>query len=217
MEIASETAITPRQLEMLRHVADFESSRCYSATIAEMARAAGVSRTTAFEHITSLQAKGLLTKSTGRARSLRLTAQASRLLECDRRMGLRPSASGGVPLAGRVAAGNPIEAIENIEEISLRSVFGDGDGIFALEVAGDSMIDEGIDTGDYVICRKAGTAADGQMVVAIVGDDAATVKRFYRENGRVRLEPANAAYAPIHTDRCRIEAVVVGVLKRIHF
>ncbi|MBE0535474.1 MAG: repressor LexA [Phycisphaerae bacterium] len=217
MESASEITVTPRQLEMLRHIAEFENSRCYSATIAEAAGAAGVSRTTAFEHIVSLQAKGLLTKSTGRARSLRLTAQASRLLECDRYLGSRSAASEGVPLAGRVAAGVPIEAIENADVLSLRSVFGDGDGVFALEVAGDSMIEEGIDTGDYVICRKTDTAANGQMVVAIVEENAATVKRFYRENGRVRLEAANPAYPSIYTDQCRIEAVVVGVLRRLGY
>jgi repressor LexA len=214
---SAETAITPRQLDILRHIANFERSRCYSATIAELARAAGVSRTTAFEHITSLQAKGLLTKSTGRARSLKLTAQASRLLEQDRCCTSRLRASGGIPLLGRVAAGAPIEAIEDTDELSLRSVFGDGDGVFALRVAGDSMIEEGIADGDYVICRKAETAADGQMVVAIVDENSATVKRFYRQDGRVRLEPANPAYVPIYTSNCRIEAVVVGVLRRIDY
>ncbi len=109
----------------------------------------------------------------------------------------------------------PIEAIENIERISLRSVFGDGDDVFALEVAGDSMIDEGIDTGDFVVCKKATRAENGQMVVAIVDEDNATVKRFYQENGQVRLESSNAAYEPICTENCRIEAVVLGVVRRL--
>jgi len=215
VENAGNTTITPRQLQMLRHIADFENSRCYSATIAEAARAAGISRTTAFEHITSLQAKGLLTKSTGRARSLKLTDQAYRLLEYDRSLTTRQMATVGLPLAGRVAAGMPIEAVENVEEISLRSVFGDDDAVFALQVAGDSMIDEGIDTGDYVICRKADTADDGQMIVAIVDENDATVKRFYRENGHIRLQASNPAYPPIYVEHCRIEAVVIGVVRKI--
>jgi len=77
------------------------------------------------------------------------------------------------------------------------------------------MIDAGIDDGDYVVCRKTAAAEQGQLVVAIVEEDTATVKRFYREGGRIRLEPANAAYAPIWTDHCRIEAVVIGLLRRL--
>lgn len=109
----------------------------------------------------------------------------------------------------------PIEAIENVEEISLRSVFGEGDDVFALEVRGDSMIDEGIGTGDFIVCRKATRAENGQMVVAIVDDDNATVKRFYREKGQVRLESSNGAYEPIYAENCRIEAVVLGVVRRL--
>jgi len=213
LENTARPAITPRQLEVLRHIAHFENSRCYSATIAEAANAAGISRTTAFEHIVSLQQKGLLTKTTGRARSLKLTSLASRLLEQNPSSTSQPS--DGIPLAGRIAAGTPIEAVENVDELSLRSVFGNGDCIFALQVAGDSMIDEGIDTGDYVICRKTAAADDGQIVVAAVDDDSATLKRFYRENGLVRLQASNSAYPPIYTANCRIRAVVIGLVKRI--
>ncbi|RKY06266.1 MAG: repressor LexA, partial [Planctomycetota bacterium] len=204
--------------EILGHIRRFEQSRCYLPTIAELAQAAGVSRTTAFEHIARLQEKGLLRKSTGRARSLRLTARASRLLEYAGQLEQDETGGGGegLRLCGRVAAGAPIEAIENVEEISLRSVFGEGDDVFALEVRGDSMIDEGIDTGDFIVCKKATGAEYGQMVVAIVDDENATVKRFYRDKGQVRLESSNAAYEPIYTENCRIEAVVLGVVRRLH-
>jgi repressor LexA len=215
----NQVQVTPRQLEILGHIRRFEQSRCYLPTIAELAQAAGVSRTTAFEHIARLQEKGLLRKSTGRARSLRLTARASRLLEYAGRLEQDEGDGGGgegLRLCGRVAAGMPIEAIENVEEISLRSVFGEGDDVFALEVRGDSMIDEGIDTGDFIVCKKATRAENGQMVVAIVDDENATVKRFYRANGQVRLESSNAAYEPIYTENCRIEAVVLGVVRRLH-
>ena len=211
----NQVQVTPRQLEILRHIRRFEQSRCYLPTIAELAQAAGVSRTTAFEHIARLQKKGLLRKSTGRARSLRLTARASRLLEYAGRLEEYEQDPDGLRLWGRVAAGVPIEAIENVEEISLRSVFGEGDDVFALEVRGDSMIDEGIGTGDFIVCRKATRAENGQMVVAIVDDDNATVKRFYREKGQVRLESSNGAYEPIYAENCRIEAVVLGVVRRL--
>lgn len=117
-------------------------------------------------------------------------------------------------MAGRVAAGRPIDAIEQQERISLTTHFGSTDEVFALEVVGDSMIDDGICSGDHVICRRSATAHNGQLVVAIVDDDSATVKRFYKEATQVRLEPANKNYAPIYSENCRIEAIVVGLLRK---
>jgi repressor LexA len=122
--------------------------------------------------------------------------------------------SSGIPLAGTVAAGVPTEAVENVELFSLDSAFGSGDGIFALEVAGDSMIDEDIRQGDYVICRRSRIAEDGQLVIAIVDDQNATLKRFYKEKDRARLQPANDDYQPVYTDNCRIEAVVIGLIRK---
>jgi repressor LexA len=123
--------------------------------------------------------------------------------------------TGGIPLAGRVAAGVPVEAIENVELLSLSSTFGSGDNIFALEIIGDSMIGQDIHQGDYVICRRSRTAENGQLVVAIVDDQNATLKRFYKEKGRAKLQPANDDYQPIYTNNCRIEAVVIGLLRRL--
>jgi len=114
-----------------------------------------------------------------------------------------------------VAAGMPVEAIENAESLSLSSCFGTGDDIFALEVKGDSMIGEDIQEGDYVICRRRSAAQDGQLVVAIVDEENATLKRFYKENTRARLQPANDNYEPIYSDNCRIEAVVIGLVRRL--
>ena len=120
----------------------------------------------------------------------------------------------GIPLAGNVAAGVPVEAVENIERLSLASAFGSGDDIFALEVNGDSMIDEDIRQGDYVICRRSHAADNGQLVVAIVDDENATLKRFYKEKDRARLQPANDDYQPVYSDNCRIEAVVIGLIRK---
>ena len=94
-------------------------------------------------------------------------------------------------------------------------MFGSGDGVFALEVSGDSMIDEGINTGDVVICKKATEARNGQMVVAIVDDENATLKRFYKEDTHARLEASNDAYKAIISDNCRIEGIVLGHLRRL--
>jgi repressor LexA len=207
--------ITPRQLQVLKTLDRLEREQCYLPTIAELASELGVSRTTVFEHIKTLQKKELLTKSPGKARSLKLTEKASQLLERDEVVDLPLDVTqSGVPLVGKVAAGSPIEAIENIEPLSLKNMFGESDQIFALQVAGNSMIDDGINNGDYVICQRAKSAEKGQMVVAIIDDEEATLKRFFPEDGRVRLEPANADYAPIYAENCRVEAIVLGLLHR---
>jgi repressor LexA len=116
---------------------------------------------------------------------------------------------------GKVAAGPPVEAIEEKEYLSLSSHFGSSDCLFALEVKGDSMIDDDVREGDYVICRRSSVADDGQLVVAIVDDEDATLKRFYKEERRARLQPANDDYGPIYSDNCRIEAVVVGLVRKL--
>jgi repressor LexA len=144
-----------------------------------------------------------------------LTPRANRLLEDDYQAASAQAPESGVPLLGRVAAGLPTEAIENPETMSLRDMFGPAEDLFTLQVSGDSMVDEGISDGDYVICKRSTTARDGQIVVAIVDEDEATLKKFYAEPYRARLEPANSAYDPIYSDNCRIEAVVLGLLRRL--
>jgi repressor LexA len=208
--------LTPKQLQVLRHIAAFHGSQCYSPTIAELATQLSLSRSTVFEHLGELQRKLLLSTCPGRARSLRLTPQGRRVLrhtpppEDAVEEGLQV----GVPLLGRVAAGAPVEAVENKETMSLKSCFGTGDDLFALQVRGDSMIGEDIRSGDYVICRRTTQAENGALVVALVNREQATLKRFYREGNKARLHPANPEYQPIYSDNCRIEAVVVGLLRR---
>ncbi|HIJ71728.1 MAG TPA: repressor LexA [Planctomycetes bacterium] len=209
------TQITPRQLQVLKTVAQLQLSRCYSPTIAEVAEVLSVSRTTVFEHIGVLREKGLLARSRGKLRSLKLTLRANRLLEQDLQAESIRAPEQGVPLLGTVAAGLPTEAIENPETMSLRDMFGPSDEIFTLRVSGDSMLDEGILDGDYVVCKRSASARDGQIVVAIVDESEATLKKFYAESDRARLEPANSLYNPIYSDNCRIEAVVLGLLRRL--
>lgn len=208
--------VTPRQLEVLAAISRFEGRQCYSPTIAELASELNVSRTTVFEHIAALREKKLLTASKGRARSLKLTAKARRLLkEYQSNADVTPTDNfAGINLLGRVAAGRPIEAVQDRQSLSLGDLFGTASDVFALEVVGDSMIEEGIDSGDYVVCKRCQTAGDGELVVAIMGEDEVTLKRFYLEKDRVRLQPANEAYDPIYSNNCKIEAVVIGLLHR---
>ena len=208
--------LTPKQLQVLRHIAAFHGSQCYSPTIAELATQLSLSRSTVFEHLGELQRKSLLTASPGRARSLKLTPQGQRLLRNSQpqRAEDEGESRAGVPLLGRVAAGQPVEAVENRENLSFGSCFGTGDDLFALEVRGDSMIEEDIRPGDYVICRRAERAENGELVVALIHEDGATLKRFYKERDKARLQPANPNYEPIYCDDCRIEAVVVGLLRK---
>ncbi len=208
--------LTPRQLEVLKVVANFTASHCYSPTIAELAGTLNISRSTVFEHLEELQKKSLLSVLPGKIRSLTLTSKSQELLEslADNEPEVTVESNDGIPLSGTVAAGVPIEAIETDERISLGSHFGADVGTFALKVAGDSMIEDGICSGDYVICKKASVANNGQLVVAIIDNENATLKRFYKENGRIRLQPANEKYEPIYPEICRIEAVVVGLMRK---
>ncbi|MDD5133778.1 MAG: transcriptional repressor LexA [Phycisphaerae bacterium] len=213
---ASQINLTPRQQQSLKLIADYQKNNCYSITIQELASLLGTSRTTAFEHIEGLREKGLLSAQSGRARSLSLTSLGRQLLDSQSGTDDYDIAEpDGIPLLGRVAAGVPIEAIENTEHISLASEFGNTQDTFALKVAGDSMTGDGIFDGDLVICKHTQTAENGKMVVAIVDDENATVKRFYRETDRIRLEASNPAYEPIYTQNCTITGVVVGVMRRI--
>jgi repressor LexA len=211
--------LTPRQVQLLNSIARFRSSRGYLPTIGELAQTLDISRTTAFEHIEQLRRKDLISHQPKVARSLSLTTKARRLLKQLPSVEYQQSGiehrEDCIPLLGKVAAGLPVEAIENKEFLSIESCFGNRGDIFALEVRGDSMIGENIREGDYVICKRTAAAADGQLVVAIVDNDNATLKRFYREKTHVRLEPANDDYEPIYSDNCRIEGVVIGLVRKL--
>jgi len=202
--------LTPRQLQVLKLIESYRKNRCYSITLQELAQSLETSKTTAHEHVAGLKEKGLLSAQSGKARSLSLTRKAQRLL--DQHPGT--DEPDGIVLLGRVAAGTPIEAIENIEHISLQSEFGSED-TFALKVQGDSMTGDGIFDGDYVVCKRTQTAQNGKIVVAITDNENATVKRLYKESDRIRLEPSNPNYEPIFTQNCTIAGVVVGLMRKI--
>jgi repressor LexA len=200
--------LTPKQQKILTLVRDSRLTRGYSPTMQELADELGVSKVTIFEHVEALIKKGALRRDANKARSLELT---NRCLLPDEQ---RPTR---LPLVGAIAAGAPIEAVEQREFLDLETVFArprsSGD-IFVLRVKGDSMIDEHIAEGDYVICRKTDTARSGQTVVALLPDEnEATLKKLYKERGRIRLQPANEAYEPIWVDEVAIQGVVIGVVR----
>ncbi|MBI4578777.1 MAG: transcriptional repressor LexA [Planctomycetes bacterium] len=195
--------LTPKQLRILRLIRDYQRKHGYSPTMQELADVLNVTKVTVFEHVTGLEKKGLLRRSKHRARSLELTP----------RVEFPDESEGVLPLVGHIAAGAPIEAIENPEIIDLESMFRSSAGVFALRVRGDSMIEEQIRDGDLVVAERRETARDGETVVALLDDGEATLKKFYRDGNRVRLQPANPAYSPIYVDHVRVQGVVVGVLR----
>ncbi len=207
--------LTPRKLEILRLINEFTNSQHYSPTIQELASLLRKSRTTVFEHCAVLQEKGLLSTSQGKARSLKLTHQAIELLESlDQSPVFDPNSdSSGLPLLGSVAAGVAVEAFARNDKLSLETQFS-GKDVFSLEVSGLSMIEENIAPGDYVICKKTSIAKDGDLVIALVNDTETTLKRFFKEKDFIRLQPANKDYEPIITTNCKIQAQVIGLVKK---
>ncbi len=203
-ETGSSHCLTPRKLEILRYIRDIQRTLCCSPTLQEIADELGVSKVTVFEHVEVLIKRGMLTRLANKARSLELTSKV-------RLPGDRPTL---MPLVGRIAAGVPIEAIETPDNIDLEEMFSSRYPIRALTVAGDSMIDEHICEGDLVIYEERSNPRNGETVVALVDGDEATLKKFYKEKNRVRLQPANEEYEPIYTRNVEILGVVVGVMRR---
>jgi repressor LexA len=194
--------LTPKQFQIVRFLQDYWVEHEYAPTMQEIADHLGVSRPTVFEHIEALEKKKVLARKPTLARSVALAPEYS------------PEA-GRLPLVGRIAAGAPIEAIEDTELLDLESLFRGRPGeTFALQVRGDSMIDEQIRDGDYVIVQKRQSARDGETVVAILPDGDATLKKFYKEKGRIRLQPANETMQPIYAPNVTIQGVVIGVLRK---
>ena len=203
--------LTPRQLQILTKIRDYRVTKGYSPTMQQLADELGVSKVTVFEHVEALIKKGALHRDPNKARSLRLSPN---LQLPDEQKSTR------LPFVGTIAAGSPIEAVEQREHIDLEELFTSPhmphDTTFVLRVRGDSMIDEHIADGDYVVCQRRNTARAGEMVVAIVDNDEATLKTLYHEkNGNVRLQPANEKYAPIILDpsRVQIQGTVIGVIR----
>ncbi len=199
-------AITRRQKEVLDFLTQFVQQNGYSPSYEEIARGLDLSSlATVHKHITNLQTKGLLQRAHNRSRSIDvLPARSSKRSFSDR-----------LPLMGRIAAGQPVEAIETAESISLGDIIGNRE-VFALEVRGESMRDEHIVSGDYVLVERTRTAREGEIIVALIDGTDATLKRFYREGNMIRLQPSNAEMAPIFAPAASvtIQGKVLGILRK---
>lgn len=201
--------LTPKQLKILQLIRDSRVRTGYSPTMQELADELGVSKVTVFEHVEALIKKGALVREPNKARSLSI---ADGIAVPDEDRPLR------FPLVGKIAAGYPIEKLEDRDELDLTSLFGPRVGqsgaTFALRVDGDSMKDEGILDGDYVIIERRDIARNGERVVAMLPDGQTTLKTFFREADHIRLQPANSAFEPIRVKDCKVQGVVMGVLRR---
>ncbi len=197
--------LTKRQREILDFLSEFIEKHGYAPSLEEIGRRFGLSSlATVHKHLTNLQEKGFIRRAWNRSRSVELvlTRVGERVLE--------------LPLLGRVAAGAPIEAVVSSETVAVPENFVSRRDTYALRVRGDSMIDEQIRDGDIVIVEDRKTAENGETVIALLDGSEVTLKKFYRDNGRVRLQPANDGIQPVvvDADQVKVQGVVVGVIRR---
>ena len=207
-------ALTRRQKQVLDFLAQFVNENGYSPSYQEIANGLGLaSLATVHKHVQALEAKHYLKRGFNQSRSLDLSPKYQQE-ERRRRGGAAPSFE--IPLAGRIAAGTPVEAVAGRETLNLADYAGDAD-TFALEVSGDSMIDDHICNGDVVLVERAGTLRDGDIVVALVRGEETTLKRFYRESETLaRLQPANSSMPPILVPMAdlQIQGRLLAVLRK---
>ena len=196
--------LTKRQQEILNYIKEFFQENGIAPSFREIGQHFGLSSTaTVSEHIDTLREKGYLTSESHLARSISLTEDP-----------LKEAVS--IPLMGAIAAGQPIEAIQTQETIDIPQDMANKN-TFALRVRGNSMIEDSIVDGDYVIIEATSNIKDGDIVVALVNDGEVTLKRFYKEAGGVRLQPANSTMQPIFVQNVSIQGKVKGVIRRFPF
>jgi repressor LexA len=198
--------MTKRQQEIFDFIKRYASKYGYPPTVREIGKAVGLaSSSTVHAHLANLEKSGLLRRNPAKPRAIEVMIDKAKKV-------VTPE---GLPLVGQVAAGQPILAEENIEEyVTVPEVAGGDEGEYILRVAGESMRDAGILAGDYVVVRRQDTALDGDIVVAMVGEDA-TVKRFFRERDHIRLQPENPEMEPIRSADVRVIGKVVGVFRKV--
>lgn len=206
-------ALTQRQKQVLDFIAEFIEQNGYSPSYEELANGLNLaSLATVHKHIQALESRNYLRRLVNQSRSLEVSSKY--MLE--RRRNRQSARLMEVPLAGRIAAGSPVEAIEGQDTLQFADFTGKGD-TYALQVNGESMIEDHILTGDYVLVERTQQAGDGEIVVALVGGSETTLKRLYHEpGGRIRLQPANASMKPIIVDaaQVQIQGRVLAVLRK---
>src|SRR3712207_3082382 len=207
MDIGRE--LTKRQQEIFDFIKSYSARYGYPPTVRDIGKAVGLaSSSTVHAHLANLEKAGLLRRDPSKPRALELLDKAADAVKSM----VRPN---GLPLVGHVAAGQPILAEENIEDyVQVPTLAGGEEGEYVLRVRGESMKNAGILEGDYVVVRPQDTADDGEIVVALVGEEA-TVKRFFRESDHVRLQPENETMEPIRSREVRVLGRVVGVFRQV--
>jgi repressor LexA len=199
--------LTKRQQEIFEFIKRYSSEHGYPPTVRDIGKAIGLtSSSTVHAHLSNLEKLGLIRRDPTKPRALEMLGQAAKKVV---------SGPSGLPVVGRVAAGAPVLAEENIEEyVDVPEIAGGDAGEYVLRVHGDSMKDAGILEGDHVVVRPQDTASDGEIIVALVGEEA-TVKRFFKESDHIRLQPENETMEPIRVREVQILGRVVGVCRRV--
>lgn len=211
--------LPPRQREVLALIEQLTDEHGYPPTLAELAKAMGLrNRMTVHQHVVALKKKGFVRWEPGLNRSLRVL-NGGDMGEAEDDIESSPDdvKPRGIPFAGTIAAGSPIDAIQTDEFLEVDSQYSEK-GCFALKIKGDSMIEDGIYDGDYVIVKPEPSPRNGEIVVATLDDGSATLKRFFKEQGRYRLQPANASMQPIYVEGNRapeIQGVVVALFRKM--
>jgi repressor LexA len=198
--------LTKRQQEIFEFIKQYSGRHGYPPTVRDIGKAIGLtSSSTVHAHLANLEKLGLVRRDPTKPRALELLGEAARKF----------AGPAGLPVVGRVAAGSPILAEENIEDyVEVPPIAGGEEGEYVLRVTGESMKDAGILDGDYVIVHRQDTASNGEIVVALVGEEA-TVKRYFRESDHIRLQPENTSMEPIRTREASVLGKVVGVCRRV--
>lgn len=206
-------ALTRRQRQLYEFIGNFVQAHGYSPSFEEIREGLGLnSLATVHKHVTNLEKKGLLHRDANRSRSIDLLAPRGKMKQA---MAAAASAASSLPMVGRIAAGRPVETFETPETISF-SDFTRSKDVFVLQVTGESMQDEHIVDGDYILVERTQVARDGEIVVALVEGAETTLKRIYKEGDRVRLQPSNENMAPIVVPAASVEIQgrVIGVLRK---
>lgn len=217
-------ALPPRQKEVVRLIIQLTEEHGYPPTLAELAKAMGLrNRMTVHQHVTALKKKGIVLWEPGLNRSLRVADSpdlgklpTSEAEDDENSTDEEEIAPIGIPYAGMIAAGQPIDVVSRDEYLEIDSQY--SAGCFALKVKGDSMIEDGIHDGDFVIIKPKPSPTQGEIVVALLEDGSATLKRFYKEKNRFRLQPANSSMEPIYVNSMndlQIQGVVVALFRKM--
>jgi len=191
--------LTPKQLRILEYIRSYIDTNGYSPTLQDIAGQFKVSTVTVFEHLNALEKKGAIRRAKHKTRSIEIVGERKGWV---------------VPVKGTIAAGQPLEAVEDRELVRIEELLELDKNPYVLRVRGDSMVEEHICDGDYVMVEPRQWARDGETVVALIDNAETTLKKYFREGDMVRLQPANPMMKPIYSRDVQVQGVVIGVIRK---